>query len=668
MSQGGSFPNRETHTIRRRLLGIGLVVVAITSVFTWKMFGVQYRDGSDLAQRGRTQRSKTFVTPGQRGAIIDRNGVEMAISVPRRRVVANMVVLSAEGVEDRADLQQFAALLAPLIHVDEAGLSDKLVNARAGDPWVNLAETVDIKTAEKAIRKVEATGIEGALTLEDSSERLHPAGESALRVIGTLGVDGPGKNAGVEKAFDGLLKGTDGKRMVEVSTDGGTILGGVRVLKQAKPGSTVQLTLDRTMQHEVERILAEGTSNATATRGIAVVGRPATGEILAVASVERNAETGKVELSKGPLAFSNAYQAGSVFKLVTVAAAVEAGQVTADTLLDVPDHIQVDDQTFQDNEPHPTEKMSVTHVVAESSNVGTIMIAKGVGKQGLYDALKNFGFGARTGTAHPAEASGILPAVDKWTRPDLAASAIGTHQAATALQLWGAYNVIANGGMYVQPRIVESVIDANGNRNSPSVLEPRRVVSQKTATSVTGMLKAVVAEGTGKQWSLPGYSVAAKTGTSRMAAPNGTDRSDGYRWADGRYHHMAAFTGFLPAERPQVSITVLLEDVKAGLYGSSAAGPIFSNLARLSIRELGIAPSATSGADEDLALLPGTTRSEDGRIRTTPAAAASDSAIDNDQSTSGSSDTKSSDTKSSDTKSSGSTNSSSSSSGRSDGT
>lgn len=665
MTQGGSFPNRETHTIRRRLLGIGVVVVAVTSVFTWKMFGVQFRDGSDLAERGRTQRSRTFVTPGQRGAIIDRNGVEMAISVPRRRVVANMKILAAEGVEERADLLQFAALLAPLIHVDEKGLSDKLVKARAGDPWVNLAETVDIKVAEKAVSKVEAAGIEGALTLEDSSERLHPAGESALRVIGTLGVDGPGKNAGVEKAFDDVLKGADGKRMVEVSTDGGTILGGVRVLEQAKPGSTVQLTLDRTMQHEVERILAEGTNNATATRGIAIVGRPATGEILAVASVERNTETGKVELSKGPLAFSNAYQAGSVFKLVTVAAAVEAGQVTADTQLDVPDHIQIDDQSFEDNEPHPIEKMSVTQVVAESSNVGTIMIAKGVGKQGLYDALKNFGFGTRTGTAHPAEASGILPAVDKWTRPDLAASAIGTHQAATALQLWGAYNVIANGGMYVQPRIVDSVIDANGNRNSPSVLAPRRVVSEDTARSVTGMLKAVVAEGTGKEWSLPGYSVAAKTGTSRMAAPKSNDRSDGYRWADGRYHHMAAFTGFLPAERPQVSITVLLEDVKAGLYGSSAAGPIFSNLARLSIRELGIAPSATASGDEDLALLPGTTRSDDGRIRTTPAVAveASEPSSDGGKSTASSTSSKSTGSRSSSSSRAGS-----SSSGRSDGT
>ncbi len=619
MTQRKAAPTRETHAIRRRLLGIGICVALVSTVLTWKMFGVQFRDGSDLAARGRTQRSKTFVTPGERGAIVDRNGVEMAISVPRRRVVVNMVVLASEGVEEMADLQQFASLLAPLIHVDEQGLEEKLLRAGSDDPWVNLAETVEIKLAERAVREVEKAGIEGALTLEESSERIHPAGESALRVIGTVGPDGPGENAGVERAFDADLKGIDGKRMVEVSTGGGTILGGVRVLEHAKPGSTVQLTLDRTMQHEVERILREGSENASAARGIAIVGRPATGEILAVASVERNTETGEVELSKGPLAFSNAYQAGSVFKLVTVAAAVEAGQIDANTQMTVPDSIQIDDQQFEDNESHETEVMSATQILAESSNVGTIMIANGLGKQGMFDALKNFGFGSRTGTAHPAEASGILPSVDKWTRPDLAASAIGTHQAATALQLWGAYNVIANRGMYVQPRIVESIIDADGTRRSPDLLAPRRVVSEKTASTVTGMLEAVVSEGTGKEWSLPGYSVAAKTGTSRMAAPEVTEKSDGYRWSDGRYHHLAAFTGFLPAERPQVSITVLLEDVKSGLYGSSAAGPVFSNLARLSIRELGIAPTTQVGSSDDLALLPGTTRSEDGRIRTSAA-------------------------------------------------
>jgi cell division protein FtsI (penicillin-binding protein 3) len=315
-------------------------------------------------------------------------------------------------------------------------------------------------------------------------------------------------------------------------------------------------------------------------------------------------------LSDGPVAISNAYQAGSVFKLVTVAAAVEAGQVAPDTQLEVPWRIVVDDRTFSDHEEHATEMMSVTRILADSSNVGTIKIAQGLGKQGLYDALVGFGFGATTGIGHPAESAGLLPSVDRWTNPDLAASAIGTHQSATALQLWAAYNVIANGGRYVQPRLVDSVVSADGTRTRVEADPSRQVISPTAALAVSGMLQEVVREGTGKDLELPGYAVAAKTGTSRMVSPEVVDRKDAYRWADGQYHYVAAFTGFLPADRPQVSITVLIEDSDAGLTGATAAGPVFGALAKLAIRELGIAPSGSSGGD-------GST----GRVRAAPAGA-----------------------------------------------
>ena len=605
------------------MLVVSGVLCVLAALPLWKLIGVQLRDGSELAARGEDQRVRTVKMPAQRGSILDRNGVEMAISLPRQRVVANMSVLAAEGIVDRVDLQQFAARLAPLIGEDPTELTQILVDAKSDDPWVRLAETVDIDRAAAAVAATEKDGIHAALTLEVSTERVHPAGDSALRVIGTLGPEGPGDLAGIEKEYDAELTGKDGKKVLELGTEGETITGGEHLVDDPVPGAAVQLTLDRTLQHEVERILADGSANAGAQRGIAIVGRPGTGEILAVASVQRDAESGEMELSDGPIAFSNAYQAGSVFKLVTVAAAVESGQVDADTTYEVPWRLQVDDKVFSDHEEHPTEPMTVTQIVAESSNVGTIKIAQGVGKQGMYDALEGFGFGRSSGTGHPAESSGILPRVSDWTNPDLAASAIGTHQAATAVQLWAAYNVIANGGSYVQPRIVDSVIAADGSRTTPATDPPRQVISASTAAEVSGMLQAVVTEGTGKEWSLPGYSVAAKTGTSRMAAENQLDAKDGYVWEDGVYHYLAAFTGFLPAERPQVSITVILDDITSGLTGSTAAGPIFSDLARLSIRELGIAPTTAAGAPtDDATLTPGTTRTSDGRVRAAPATSA----------------------------------------------
>jgi cell division protein FtsI (penicillin-binding protein 3) len=612
--------------MRRRIVVLAAVLASLALLPLWKLVGVQLRDGSALAAQGQSQRVRSVTLPAQRGSILDRNGVELAISLPRKRVVTNMSVLAQEGVEDRVDLEQFAARLAPLLDVDEQRLADILVESEPDDPWVRLAEAVDVERAARAVDEIERSGIHGAITLEDSTERVHPAGDSALRVIGTLGPEGPGDLAGVEKEYDEVLSGRDGRKVLELGTSGETITGAEHLVEDPVPGSSVQLTLDRTLQHEVERILADGAANAHAQRGIAIVGRPGSGEMLAIASVERDSETGEMVLSSGPLAFSNAYQAGSVFKLVTVASAVESGLVGPDTTFEVPWRLQVDDKLFSDHEEHPTEPMTVTEIVADSSNVGTIKIAQQVGKQGLYDALAGFGFGSATGTGHPAESAGILPAPEDWTNPDLAASAIGTHQAATAVQLWAAYNVIANDGAYVQPRLVDSVVAADGTRTAPPVEPPRQVISASTAAQVSQMLQAVVNEGTGQQWRLPGYSVAAKTGTSRMAAEGKFDASDGYLWEDGVYHYLAAFTGFLPADRPQVSITVILDDITTGLTGSTAAGPIFSDLARLSIRELGIAPSSSDATLDDTALTPGTDQDEDGRVRAAPATGDTDAA------------------------------------------
>jgi cell division protein FtsI (penicillin-binding protein 3) len=601
--------------MRTRLLVMGGVLGVLAILPLTKLVGVQLRDGSELVAKGEDQRVRSVELPAQRGSILDRNGVELAISIPRLRVVTNMSALRDEGIEDRADLEQLADELAPLLGVDSAELARTLTGAEPDDPWVRLAETVPEQQARDAVAHLEDMGIERVLTLESSTERVHPAGDSALRLIGNLGPDGPGELAGIEKAYDEDLTGRDGKKVVELGTEGETIAGAERMVREPVSGSDVQLTLDRTLQHEVERIVAEGTAAAGGVRGIAIIGRPSTGEILAAGSVERDEETGRMRLSDAPIAVSNAYQAGSVFKLVTVAAAVEAGQVGPDTRIEVPWRIVVDDRTFSDHEEHPTEMMSVTQIVADSSNVGTIKIAQGLGKQGLYDALVGFGFGTTTGIGHPAESTGLLPPLDRWTNPDLAASAIGTHQSATALQLWGAYNVIANGGRYVQPRLVDSVIAPDGTRTRVASDPPRQVISPGAAAAVSGMLEEVVREGTGKALDLPGYAVAAKTGTSRMVSPEKVDPKDAYMWMDGRYHYVAAFTGFLPADRPQVSITVLIEDSNAGLTGATAAGPVFGELAQLSIRELGITPSGSTVTD------PAGTPAPTGRVRAAPAAA-----------------------------------------------
>ena len=193
------------------------------------------------------------------------------------------------------------------------------------------------------------------------------------------------------------------------------------------------------------------------------------------------------------------------------------------------------------------------------------------------------------------------------------------------LQLWSAFNVIANQGIYVPPRLVEGTIGADGRLDPAPAADTRRVVSATTASRVSRALQAVVRAGTGKQWSLPGYPVAAKTGTGRMPSPEKVDAEDAYIWPDGTYHHVTTFAGYLPADRPQVSITVMLFDTAQGLTGSTSAGPVFSDLARLSIRELSIAPPADPAATAAAGATDG-----DGLVRSAPAgetSAATDKAL-----------------------------------------
>lgn len=647
-TSGGRDRSGSDVVFKRRLTALCVVVALIAAGLVYRMIDLQGEARAELIRSGRRQRTATYTIEAQRGSILDRNGVELAVSIPRRTIAVDMTRLTAAGVVDWADFDAFAASIAPFVDRPVESISERLRNARSDALYVVLARNVAISRADEMMTRLREdrgdNGPASALIVERSSERINPAGDSGLRTIGRLGPDGPSEMAGIESAYDDQLRGIDGRSEVELkrgstrgvsgwaatltreglidlSRKGGALPDTVRVIKEAVPGSSIQLTIDRAIQHDVERILMDGALKAGARRGIAIVGKPMTGELLSVASVEIDSETGEMDISDGPLAYSNAYQAGSVFKLVTVAAGIESGVVSADSVLYVPDHIQVRDKTFSDHDPHATEAMSVTDVVAQSSNVGTIMIAQKVGKQRLHRTLLDFGFGRSSGVGHPAEAAGIVPPVDQWTDPDLAAASIGTHETATALQLWAAYNVVANEGMYVAPRLVGAVLHPDGTRDVPAVEPPRRVVSAETAASLSQVLQSVITDGTGKQWTLPGYSVAAKTGTSRMSSPTRVDRSDGYRWVDGRYHYLAAFTGFLPAGRPQVSITVILDDVDSGLYGSTAAGPIFSQLARLSIRELGIAPDETADGSTESELLPGTVLTSDGRVRTAPAVA-----------------------------------------------
>lgn len=574
---------------RRRaiVLTVGLALLAVYPTVTHVF--IQSNEAEALIEKGEGMWIGHYEQQAFRGSILDRSGRELAMSALTKSFGVDKKLLIEEyELTNPGEYQWIANVISDFIDIDVDQVAQRLTKADDESRWVQIADGIEPDTADEIIDALVDLEIGGAFHLKDSQERVNPAGESALRIIGRLGPDGPAEKAGIERAYNEVLTGTNGKVYFERGVKGNRMVAGDIQGEPAIPGNDVQLTLDLTLQHEVEEILRVGTDRAGASEGVAIVGIPATGEILAAASVERDEDTGEIGLSTAPLVFSSAYQAGSVFKVVTASTAVESGMVNQDTRMEVPWFIDIADRRFVD-EKRATETMSVADILARSSNVGTIKIAQMVGREKLYDALRGFGFGATTGIGHPAESTGLMADVSEWTAPDAAAASIGTYQTATVLQLWAAYNVVANDGMYVPPRLVDAIIGPDGTRSVEPYRDTHRVISPDSAEQVTNMLEEVIERGTGKKWGIPGYSVAAKTGTSRIVA-NRHNPEDGYLWEDGNYHHSAAFSGFLPASRPQVSITVLLYDVSHGLMGSSAAGPVFSDLARLSIRELNIAP------------------------------------------------------------------------------
>ena len=550
-SQGNRRAGEDLLHRRVRLLVAVLVVAAAIPV--WKLLGVIVGDGGGLVASGEAQGVRQYPIAALRGPILDRHGAELAISLPRVLIAADLRALGELAEDDPMVEGRFVAVLAEATGVDEQDLIDTMAAAAPDDPWVKLVDAATPEQADDAGPRLLDAGLLPALVLEDTSVRVHPSGESGLRLVGTLGPDGPGPGRGDREGPRRPVAGHPRHQVVEQSPAGDVIAGSERVTDAPQEGASVQLTLDRNLQYEVERVLLRGAGEAGANGGVAVVGRPSTGELLAVAGVDRDPDTGELRLAPSPKAFADAHQAGSVFKLVPVSAAIEDGHVELESTLSVPWRINLYDRTFSDHDEHPTKDMAVRDIVARSSNVGTIKLAQMLGPQRLHDALVDFGFGRRTGIANPAESAGLLPEAADWSGPDIGASAIGTLQSATAVQLWAAYNVIANDGIYVAPRLVDKVERADGASYGSEVegAEARRVVSEDTAAQVEDALQRGDHRGDRHAAGpCPGSPRRPRRARSRMPSPERTDSDDGYVWPDGRYHYLNAFTGYLPARRP----------------------------------------------------------------------------------------------------------------------
>ena len=576
MQRSASHPSRRrpavalrTAVSTRRRLGILLVVLVLAfSGLAARLTYVQGLSSSRYASFGASQRTRTVVLPAERGSIYDRNRVELAMSIRQRTVWANPQQVRDPVAEARA--------LAPALHLDEGVLRDKL---RTSGSFVYLARKVDDATAD-AVAKLRLDGI----SLLEEPKRFDPAGPLAAPVLGQVGVDNNGL-AGLESQYERLLAGRPGEVEVEHDPSGHEIASGLHQVRGSRRGDDLVLTIDRSMQYETERALAQQIVAAKAKGGIAVVMDPHTGEILSMANLVAAADGGAPVPAPSNSAVTNVYEPGSVNKAITISGALEEGIVVPADKIGVPDHVTVGTARIHDDENHPTGAWTITDIVANSSNVGTILIAEKLGKARIDRYLRAFGLGSHSGLGFPGESAGLLLDPRRWSGASIATVPIGQGVAVTALQMLEAYNTIANGGVYVAPKLVQGTIDIQGRLHARPAPPPRRVISARAAQQVTAMLGEVVRKGTGKAARIDGYTVAGKTGTARKPLDGGK----GYK--EGAY--VATFAGFVPAESPRLSVIVVLDE-PTPIYGGLVSAPVFAQLAHYGLRLYRIPPPAAA--------------------------------------------------------------------------
>ena len=568
-----------------RFAALALMIVGVGGLMVWRLVSLQVLHPERYVEHGENQRIRSAPLAAERGSILDRNNVELVVSSARQSIWADPRVIT--------DPAATAAAIVAAVGEDAEGdvelLTRRLSNEDAKFAW--MARQLDDDTVA-AITELELPGI---YTLEEQA-RLTPSGSEVARaILGRTDVDGIGVS-GLERQYDELLTGEEGRVVVErgLASGGGqplTIPNGRYELVTPTKGSSLILTLDRTVQFEVERLLIDHVAAAGAQSGTVVMSKPATGEILAMATVVRG-EDDVVRVSGDNRAVTGIVEPGSISKPLALGALLEEGLATPDTQIQVTDELEIYDAVYSDSVRHDSDVLTAAQVLENSSNVGMALLSDRLGKSLMHEYLSAFGVGEPTGLAFPGESSGILAPVDEWSGVSLPSAAIGYGYAATPLQMLRAYNVFANGGVLVEPHLVSGVIDEDGNLDILSPRDSRRVLSEETADTLTTLLAGVVRDGTGQLASVPGYEIAGKTGTARIAQPGG-----GYEDENGEVHLLTSFAGFLPASNPELSIIVVIEDPAEESSGGRLAAPLFGEISNFALQKFRIPPAESVHED-----------------------------------------------------------------------
>ncbi len=581
---GGRRVSLDGSNPRRRMRTMTVAILFVFSIFGAQLLRLQGFDASAVSADAQTNRTATVPLPAMRGSIVDRNGTILASSIERRTVTVDQTavpkyVKSVDGVRDTVGVAGAAQDLSPLLGIPV----DELVTKLTG--------TSRYRVLQKNItplnwRKISELGINGVYS-EATSDRNYPTSTAAASLVGFVQSDGSA-GGGLEILMDSTLKGKAGKTVFEQSQDGRAIPNARQETISPVPGKDVKLTIDSDLQWFAQNAVAQKVIETKALSGTVVVQNAKTGELLAVASYptfDPN-QPGQATENWTNKAFNEVYEPGSTGKVMTAAAALEEGAVTPSTVVEVPNRIyRADNTEFKDSHDHATEYLTFAGVLAQSSNIGTILAGEQVKATTMYSYFKKFGLGATSGMGFPGEGPGLLANVKDWNGSQRYTVLFGQGLSVNALQAAGVFQTIANDGVRIPPRIVAATSDGHGTYTPVEKAKGVKVVSPETAKKVRDMLEGVVGkDGTAPEAKIAGYRVAGKTGTA--------DRYDAK--ARGYSGKTASFIGFAPADDPEIVVAVTLQRPIKGYFGGLVAGPVFKDVMTYALQELLIPPTGTA--------------------------------------------------------------------------
>jgi cell division protein FtsI (penicillin-binding protein 3) len=545
-------------TIERRigLLFAGFLLCFL--VIAGRAFWLQGVQGAKLASEAAYQQTDVVTVPGLRGSVLDRFGNPLAVSEDAKTIYATPYQVKKPG--------QTAEKLASILGLESDEVLKSLTE-HSGFSYV--AHKVDLPSAARVAR-LELPGI-GELP---DSRRTYPQGDLAAQTIGVVGDENQGL-AGLEMGEESVLHGTDGERRIVNDALGEPIR--LETVSEASDGEDLRLTLDPAIQKETEQALGEVAESYAPKGATAIVMNPRNSQLLAIANWPpvdpSDLENANPEdLINRATGFT--YEPGSTFKAFTVSAALEEGMVTPETTFTLAPQLHVADRIIEDAEARPTVTLSVAEILSHSSNVGAATIGLMLGGEKFSRWISRFGFGRLTGVQFPAEEQGLVPKLDEYSGSTMGNLPIGQGLGVTPMQMIAGYAAIANGGMLRPPQLVEKIGDE-------AVDEPhgRRVISPAVAEQVRTMLEGVLAPGgTASEVSVPGYTLAGKTGTAQVAE-NGTYSKTKF---------IASFIGFAPAQDPRLLVAVVVDEPQGEIYGGSVAAPAFGKIAAFALPYLGV--------------------------------------------------------------------------------